>query len=744
MLVAAVAAGVGGALAGCHPTLTTVVDPLLTGGLAALVTWAAATAPWWAPALAAGLLAIADPAPWKLAVAALACLAMFVVGARRDSAGVVRALSGGVAVQLALRLDIADPFGRSALVAAVLLGLILITGVARRPGHVRRRLGWAAVAAGGFCALALALTTIGALGARSKIQKGVDAASAGLSALRTGDSKKAAEQLAIAAHELAGARSAVQAPWMWPARTVPVLSQHVRAASALVKAAQGAAATVSTAVGTIDLDALRVRAGAIDIQAVAGLVPPLEISVSAVQRLDAAVAAARSGWLVAPLGHRLGKLADETAKASAQATNALEVARVAPRLLGQDGPRVWFVLFTTPAEARGLGGFPGNFAELTVANGQMSVTRFGRSTDLINGGDDPAHRTISGPSDFLTRYGPFGAGGNGEPMDRLFWNNVTLSPDLPSVAQVVAEIYPQSGGTAIDGVIVADPVALQGVLSLIGPLKVPTIDLTLTPSNVTQFLLVDQYKAFPGANNERKDALADVAQEATEALIHGNLPGPPTIARALGTPIRTGHLMIWSLHPEDQPALDALGVSGRMPRAVSDGFAYTINNSGPNKLDAYLTRSMSYQAVVDARTGLVAATATLRLRNTLPTPITLPSDVISNEKGLPPGTNRVYLSVYTPLQLTSADVDGAHRALASDRELGWNVLTTYLNIAPGQEVVLTLQLGGQVSVANGYRLTLRPQPLASPNATQVNIKILHPKSGIAYSGSLDVVTTLEP
>jgi hypothetical protein len=306
----------------------------------------------------------------------------------------------------------------------------------------------------------------------------------------------------------------------------------------------------------------------------------------------------------------------------------------------------------------------------------------------------------------------------------------------------VGEIYPQSGGTKIDGVIVADPFALRGVLSLIGPLKVPGIDVTLTPSNITQFLLVDQYQAFPEANNERKDALSNVAEQAINALLQGDLPGPPTIARALGGPTRTGHLMIWSLHPEDQAALDRLGVSGRMPAPTSDGFAYTINNSGPNKLDAYLTRSMSYEAVVDARTGLVSATATLHLRNTLPTPITLPPDVISNEKGLPPGTNRVYLSVYTPLQLTSADVDGAHRALVTDRELGWNVLTTYLNIPPGTEVVLTLHLGGTVALDRGYTLTMRPQPLASANVAQVNVKISHPKTSITYSGSLDVVTTL--
>ena len=43
----AVLSGVLGALAGCHPTQTAGVDPVLTGLAAALVTWAGATSVWW-------------------------------------------------------------------------------------------------------------------------------------------------------------------------------------------------------------------------------------------------------------------------------------------------------------------------------------------------------------------------------------------------------------------------------------------------------------------------------------------------------------------------------------------------------------------------------------------------------------------------------------------------------------------------------------------------------------------------
>ncbi len=743
-LVAWIAAlsGVLAAFAGCRPVNTPMIDPLMTALVAGVVTWAAATAPWWALAVAAGGLALAEPASWRLPLALAACVTMLVIGAKRISWAPARALAGAACVQIALRLDIPEPFGRSALVGGAAIGLIFVTGVLRREPPTRRRVTIVAAGLGAAAGIAILGAATGALAARDNLERGVDAANDGLAALRAGDPELASLRLSEAAAALDDARRAVDAPWMWPARAVPVVSQHMAAASSLVDAAHDAAVTVSDAVVAVDLDAVRVRGGQVDLAALAALSEPLRASVEAVRTLDAAVADSRSGWLVDPLSSLLGDLADETAAATEQANNALEVTELAPRLLGRDGPRVWFIMFTTPAEARGLGGFPGNFAELTVDDGFISVTRFGRATDLINGGANPDGRTISGPADYVARYGSIGAGGNGVPIKRLFWNNVTLSPDLPSVAQVVAELYPQSGGQAIDGIIVADPIALQALVSITGPLTVAGRDAPLTATDTANFLLREQYTVFPGQNNERKDALESVALQATQALLTGDLPSPATIARALGGPSRTGHLMIWSLHEEDQAPLRRLGVSGEMALPDSDGFAFTVNNSGPNKLDAYLTRSMAYEAVVDEATGEVFATATIRFRNTLPTPITLPPDVISNEKGLPPGTNRMWLSIYSPLRLSTSAVDGRPQAFTQATELGWNVFTTYLNIAPGQDVTVTLDLGGILDVKSGYSLLIRPQPLAVTNPVSINIANTHGERLVDYVSSLDVVTTL--
>ena len=157
-------------------------------------------------------------------------------------------------------------------------------------------------------------------------------------------------------------------------------------------------------------------------------------------------------------------------------------------------------------------------------------------------------------SDYVNRYGEYGGTtGIDGAMDRNFWSNVTMSPDLPSVATVAADLYAQSGGQPVDGVIVADPFALRGIINLTGPLTVTGTDTVLNASNVLQYLLFDQYFRDSHVNGQYRDPNRDIADQAIKALLSTDLPSPVVIARSLGGPISGGHLMMWSLRPEDQP-----------------------------------------------------------------------------------------------------------------------------------------------------------------------------------------------
>ena len=155
-----------------------------------------------------------------------------------------------------------------------------------------------------------------------------------------------------------------------------------------------------------------------------------------------------------------------------------------------------------------------------------------------------------------------------------------------------------------------------------------------------------------------------------------------------------GRVVVWSRHPEDQPLLERLGIAGDLPAPGVDGLAVVSTNAGANKLDAYLRRSIAYDALVDEDTGRIQAAVTIRLANDAPTD--LPADAGGNPFGLPPGTNRQYLSVYSPWELTAAELDGEATGMEPEHELGWNVFSRFVDIPPGGEVEVRLGFAGEV------------------------------------------------
>lgn len=141
--------------------------------------------------------------------------------------------------------------------------------------------------------------------------------------------------------------------------------------------------------------------------------------------------------------------------------------RNAPTMLGADGPRVYFLTFTTPSEAHGLGGYMGNWAEVTITDGRLEVTAFGRTIDLYG---EHQEKTIPHMSDeYAERYGDFLLNDVDNRIAGLeVWANVTVSPDFPSVAATIADLYPQSGGTQVDGVFVLDIYAVAKLMEITG------------------------------------------------------------------------------------------------------------------------------------------------------------------------------------------------------------------------------------------------------------------------------------
>ena len=81
-----------------------------------------------------------------------------------------------------------------------------------------------------------------------------------------------------------------------------------------------------------------------------------------------------------------------------------------------------------------------------------------------------------------------------------------------------------------------------------------------------------------------------------------------------------------------------------------------------------------------------------------------------------------YVSVYSPWELTAAELDGVATGMEPADELGWRVYSRYVDIPPGGEVVLRLRFEGEMPPGDGYVLTVRSQPLTNPDVVRVDVR----------------------
>jgi hypothetical protein len=235
-------------------------------------------------------------------------------------------------------------------------------------------------------------------------------------------------------------------------------------------------------------------------------------------------------------------------------------------------------------------------------------------------------------------------------------------------------------------------------------------------------LLRGQYAA--EVESGQTDVQAETIDTLLSRLLGSSLPGPRVLAQALGPAMDEGRLALWSDDADEQATLEHLGVAGHLPPPAPDGLTVSSNNVGPNKLDAYLRRSIAYEALIDPSSRSINARATIRLTNGAP-PTGLPQEAAGNSAGLPLGTNRMYVSLYSPWDLAGATLDGEPIGLEPDDELGWRVYSTYVTIPPGGERTLEVFLEGLIPDdldVDDYTLVVRAPPLALPDVVRVDVR----------------------
>jgi hypothetical protein len=451
------------------------------------------------------------------------------------------------------------------------------------------------------------------------------------------------------------------------------------------------------------------------------ITPKLEAGSLALSQALARVRAVDDPYLIGPVRDAIDKVTRELAHADGEARRGVAAAKLGPAILGGEGPRHYLLVVQNNAESRATGGFVGSFGLMTAQDGKVSVGQLQRTAawnDALTRAGQPAGNA---PPDYHARYDQFG------PSRTL--QNVNLSPDFPSVAQMLMSLTPDAGLGPVDGVMAVDPFGLAALLELTGPVDVSGWPTPIDSSNAVDVTLSQAY-AFFEATPERAEFLGDVAQVVVDEATSGGLGRPAQVARVLGGAAHEGHLILSFTRPEEQQLAVDLGVAGLVAPVRSDAVAVTTSNSGANKIDYYLQRNVNYRVRLDPAAGGRQANASSRL--------TVELDNQAPNQGLPrivigpylpdlyvAGENRAYFSMYSPLALQAGTLDGNPLAVTPGRERGRNVYSFVANVPARSTQILSVDFAGPVRLERGgwYDLDVGHQPTVRPDRLGVSVEV---------------------
>jgi UDP-N-acetylmuramyl pentapeptide phosphotransferase/UDP-N-acetylglucosamine-1-phosphate transferase len=543
--------------------------------------------------------------------------------------------------------------------------------------------------------------------------------------LRAGDTAGASVEFARADKELTRAGDLL-GPVAVVARVIPGVGQNVNAAQVVVDSGRDLARDGRRLAGAVDVHAMRLRNAAVPVAVVEAAQTPLATFAHSVAQADRRVAAIDEAMLLGPVARKVDAARTLLDGAAVDTENAADLARVAPAVLGAAGERRYLVIVQNPAEARATGGIPASVGVLDARDGRLDLGDMQPVEELDAAAQLVHTATPAATTEYAARYGRF--------RPQLWWENMTMSPDFPTVASVMAAQYQRQTQQHVDGVLSIDPSVLGAILRLSGPVHVDGWQGAITAGNVGDVVLRGEYAQF-SSTVARKAFLGRVTAAAWKALQRTDLGDPLRVARTLGPTAAGRHLLLWLAHPQEQRVMRDIRLDGGVPDPTGDALFSTVQNAAGTKLDLYMSRRLSYQLMivpVDADHANVWGTASLSIGNGAPAG--LPAFVATPETGhYAVGELRSFVSIYSPLALDRVSVDGAPAALATDREFGRWVYSTFVSVERGQQTRFDLALHGVTTLtANTYSLQLLPQP--GPHDETVNAVIRVP-DGFRISGA---------
>ena len=276
----------------------------------------------------------------------------------------------------------------------------------------------------------------------------------------------------------------------------------------------------------------------------------------------------------------------------------LKLLQALPDLAGQNQPKEYLILAQNYSELRATGGFISGIGTIKVDAGKIGEFDLGDSYR-----DDDFSKSYPRPPMPIQR---FMLGGVWVPRDGNW------SPNFPTSAQDVQDLYAISTEKHTDGVIAFDQATIREFVKIFQPLILPSLSFPITADNVEQYMQDAWAPATPGAINQewwlhRKDFMKEMGSELLHAIMDcRNVDQLMALASAVRDLIHSGHLLVYFNAPEVQSAFSKLDLSGEIEFHENPSFMLVDSNIGFNKMDSVIKRSMDIKIDLSDPTQPVA------------------------------------------------------------------------------------------------------------------------------------------
>jgi hypothetical protein len=548
------------------------------------------------------------------------------------------------------------------------------------PSRRRRNIVLAIVVALGIWAMAVVVILLSGRGHLVEAERTLPTARA---AVADADFEAATATVREAHDALSSAAGAFDNPLLLPLRAVPIVRTDLRALRTIARSGAAVTEHASELIAVVEaqpegLNSLAPSGGAFPVARFQQLAAPMRATaVAATTAVQDIQAAPTSGW-VAQIDEGRTRILDLLVPLAAQVDTGALLTEQLPLVLGAGGPRTYLFGASTPAELRGTGGFVGSIALLRLDEGRLEFGSFEASSDLPVLPPDQLPAPVEEDAARWARYGGTG-----------IWVNLNRTADFPSAARAMIDHWEATDGVPVDGMMVADPFALQVLLELAGPAEVPGYGVTLDADSVVPFVTNEAYAQFESAD-ERKAVLGAVSAATLGRFLEGGVDAPAgELVSTFASIVSGGHLLVYATDPDVQAALVRGRAAGELGDTVDpprDLVNVVLNSGTASKVDYYTDRSIELETTLleggAARTDLV-----LRLRNGAPTEGVDKYVIGPNNPTLDAGDNLVDVSVYVAPGAQFFEVPQRHDGPTfAETELGHPVHDGWVRIPSGQEV----------------------------------------------------------